>query len=134
MAAGAAAGGCVSAGGGDAGAGVSLAGGVTAAVVGDGAAGADVEAAAASFAASEAGIAPVVVGAGVAAPDGGKYIVVPPDELWDADSSAMAAGTTPAQQTPNKLTPRRRRAKSLIIPRLAPIGEGRDNVSVADTT
>jgi hypothetical protein len=132
MAAGAAAGGCVSAGGGDAGAGVSLAGGVTAAVVGDGVAGA--EAAAASFAASEAGIAPVVVGAGVAAPDGGKYIVVPPDELWDADSSAMAAGTTPAQQTPNKLTPRRRRAKSLIIPRLAPIGEGRDNVSVADTT
>jgi hypothetical protein len=133
-----AAGGCGSAGGGDAGAGVSLAGGVTAAVAGDGAAGADVEAAAASFAASEAGIAPVVVGvvvgAEVAVPDGGKYVVVPLDELWDAGSSAITAGTTPAQQTPNKLTPRRRRAKSLIIPRLAPIDEGRNSASVADTT
>ena len=71
-------------------------------------------------------VAGVVVGAEVAVPDGGKYVVVPLDELWATGSSAMAAGATPAQQTPNKLTPRRRRAESLIIPRLAPIGEGCD--------
>jgi hypothetical protein len=111
--------------------------GVVAGVVGA-AAGAAAAPTATSFEESEGEMAPVVAGVAageeVAALDGGKYVVVPLDEFSTAGSSARAAGMMPAEQTPNKLTPRRRSAKSLIIPRLAPIGERRVDASIADIT
>ncbi|HML28002.1 MAG TPA: hypothetical protein PKE16_04030 [Hyphomicrobium sp.] len=120
-------------------AGVSLAAGVAAAVEAGlsadvlGFGGAAEAAGGTSLGGSEGlGIAAVVVGdEGVMAAVpvdascfGGKYVVVPLDASCAA-VSAIAAGTDPAQQAPNKLTPRRRSVNFLIIPRLAPMGERR---------
>jgi hypothetical protein len=111
-------------------AGGSLAAGATAAVVaGAGAFGETDASGCTSFGGStDVGIVPVVAGLE------DEYVVVVPPEVSCVVDSAFATGTLPAQQTPNKLTPRRRNAYCLIIPRLAPIGERRGDASVADTT
>jgi hypothetical protein len=108
-------------------AGVSLAAGATAAVVAGAFGDTEASGCASLGGSTDVGIVPVVAGF-----DDENVVVVPPAVSCVVDSAI--AGTLPAQQTPNKLTPRRRSTFCLIIPRLAPIGERRGDASVADTT
>jgi hypothetical protein len=106
--------------------GVAAAGGVTAAVeAGASGFGGDETLAFVSFGGSDGvGIAAVVAG----------LVFDGTDASCPADSAAATGISPAAQQTPNKLMPRRRSALILIIPRLAPIGERRGDASMTDTT